>query len=66
MLYNSCDQLTLNCEWKILRDYFIVHNQSFIVNILCDVWSLIFEDKNGYNPLKMVQIASKYVGVISL
>jgi hypothetical protein len=25
-----------------------------------------FEDKNGYNPLKMVQITPKHVGVIVL
>lgn len=42
ILYNSCEQLTLKSEWKILHDYFIVHNQSFIATILSAVWSLIF------------------------
>jgi hypothetical protein len=36
--YNSCVWPVLNCDFKILRDYFIVYNQVFIFTILCTLW----------------------------
>jgi hypothetical protein len=40
--YSSCVLLILNSDFKILRDYFAVYNQVFIVNILCIMWRLSF------------------------
>jgi hypothetical protein len=37
MSYNTCVQLILNCDFKILHDYFIVYNQVWIVAILSTI-----------------------------
>jgi hypothetical protein len=34
--------------------------------VVCELLQLIFNDRDGYSPMKMVQVAPKHVGVIIL
>jgi hypothetical protein len=44
VVYNTVvtQEFVLNCDYKILRDYFILYNQVSIVTILCTTWRFSF------------------------
>jgi hypothetical protein len=61
--YSSCVLLILNCDFKILRDYFIAYNQVFIVKILCTMWRFEFWRWKWLRHPEDGGIARKHIGV---